>query len=125
VRLHPFRRFFRPPETSVVLMDLGLAAFFPGFQDRVDNSPGRFNLISASEQARVTLHCIEQQALVGLGHHALKFSLEAKIQVSEAQLHSGIWNFGLQMKLNSFGRLHLDHESIATLNTAWATREQQ
>ena len=37
-----------------------------------------------------------------------------KSSVGRFELHSGVGHFGLKVKLNSFGRLNLDHEPVGS-----------
>ena len=42
-----------------------LVVLLPALDDRVDPLPGRFHLVTAHEQGRVTLDHVQQQPLVG------------------------------------------------------------
>src|SRR5919202_2430234 len=50
----------RTPGVRIILVDGGYIA-----QDRVDDLPGRFDLVLACKECRVAVHCVSQQPLVG------------------------------------------------------------
>ena len=84
----------------------------PNPLDRIDDSPGEFDLVASREEAGIALHGIEEETLVCLGHIAGEFRLEAKVQIRHTKLHSGIGDLGLELELNAFSGLDLQDEPI-------------
>ncbi len=56
---------------------------------------------SSARANRLASPCkrVEQQPLVGLGHHAAEFALEAEIEIGLPQLHAGVGHFGLKVQV--------------------------
>src|SRR5262249_42724791 len=86
--------------------------------------PSCLDFVGTGKETGVAFERIEQETLVCLGNHSAEFTLVAEVERGLTESHAGVGNFGLEFKLYSFGRLHLNDEAVGVDYAFWPVRKK-
>ena len=84
---------------------------------------GRGRFVGPSEEAGVSFQGVQQQSLIRFRQRTLVVAAEFVAQIGKLQLHTGVGHLGLQVHLDSFGRLNLHDQLVGFDAVAFAVGE--